>query len=175
MEVTLEITQFCDNNCPWCSSNASVDGKHLPVETIRDFLSGLDLLTIERINISGGEPLAHPEFYRVLRMCRAVTPNVWVYTNALQKIIFNSYVISGIEVEANVVVVPGEECYIPENVSRVHLLKLIHQGRARNIEPANITVSRNFYEPEACDTCTHLLLQADGKVVKAPCVKEYDN
>jgi len=177
MEVTIEITQFCESMCPYCSTNASPDGSHLPISEIERFLDNLietPNVNIERINISGGEPLSHPDFYRVLKLCNSITDEVWVYTNALRRIIYNSDVIDEIHVHANVCVTPGRKIYIPEKAEQVHILKMIRQGRAKSWPEVNISVSRNFYDPEVCDSCDHLLLQANGKVVKAPCKKEYN-
>jgi len=171
MEVTLEITNKCPYECDYCSSNAIPSGKHLPKSEAIKFLKNLPLDKIDRINISGGEPLSHPDFYEILQFCWSITKNVWVYTNALTKIIYNADVLDEIEIEANIVPIAGREIRIPENVSRVHLLKLIHQGRAKNLPKQNITISRNFYS--GCEDCNHVLLQADGKVVKAPCKKTY--
>lgn len=130
------------------------------------------LTEIKRINISGGEPLAHPEFYRILQLCYSITENVWVYTNALRQIKYNTHVFKEINVEANVVVVPGEACYISKKV-KSNLLKFIPQGRGERLACPPIKVSRNFYDPNGCDSCDHVLLQANGEVVNAPCVKEY--
>lgn len=182
MEVTIEITQYCDADppCDYCSSNASKSGEPTPIEVIERFLNeiqdkemtDLPLNVVTRINISGGEPLSHPQFYRILKKCYSITPDVWVYTNALRNIIYNSDVVQEIIVKANVVVFPGWH-YFPESVSETHILKPIYQGRAKNLPKTDITVSRNFYDPTQCDACEHILLQADGHVVTAPCKKEY--
>lgn len=181
MEVTIEITTYCPNNCVYCSTNASEYGKHMDFEQIREFL----LATwqkygryINRINISGGEPLAHPDFYKILRMCYDYTENVWVYTNAIKQIIYNADVAKEVKVEANVCLMPGREVYIPKTAHKVHLLQLVPQGRAKHMKPANFHVSSNITRHDECDhdcsNCKHTLLQADGKIVEAPCKKDYD-
>lgn len=170
VEVTIEITQFCEGGCPWCSTSATPQGKHIEYEKISAFLD--KQTEIKRINISGGEPLAHPEFYRILKLCYSITDNVWVYTNALRQIKYNTHVLKEINVEANVVVVPGENCYISKQV-KSNLLKFIPQGRDKKEIYPPVNVSRNFYDPKGCDSCNHILLQANGEVVTAPCVKEY--
>lgn len=70
--------------------------------------------------------------------------------------------------------VPGREVYIPKNANKVHLLQLVKQGRAQDMEPANLHASGNI-EKSVCDCseCNHILLQANKKVVSAPCKKEY--
>jgi len=171
VEVTIEITQFCEVKplCIYCSTNASTEGKHLPFKVIKQFLDSIKNIT--RLNISGGEPLAHPEFYKILKYCETKTTNVWIYTNAIKQIIFNSDIIKELQVEANVCIVPGKEVYIPKNVNRVHLLKLIHQGKAKGLPKTKITVSGNFCDK--CSECDHILLQTDGMVVSSPCKKKY--
>jgi hypothetical protein len=199
MEVTIEITSYCDYNCDYCSTNASKKGKHLGFEKIEEFLKSSwknvfdaaprfldesvgwrdnEYAVIERINISGGEPLSHPRFYDILKLCRSYTDNVWVYTNALTQIIYNSDIVQEIKVEANVCLIPGRNIYIPKDVSKVHLLQLVKQGRAKNMEPGKYHVSSNIEKVEDCDhncnNCQHILLQADEKIVAAPCKKNYD-
>jgi len=173
MEVTLEITNFCDHGCDYCSSNAHINGSHLSLDAISNFLKGIEGIT--RINISGGEPLAHPNFYVILKLCKLYTDNVKVYTNALEHIIFNSDIIKRVIVEANVCIIPGREVYIPDNVDRIHLLKLVRQGRAKDFKEVPIVVSRNFRKssPKGCEDCKHILLQADGQIVESPCKKKY--
>ena len=173
MEVTIEITQWCPHNCDYCSTNASPSGKHLQFKVIEDFLKTQKNVT--RINISGGEPLAHPRFYDILMLCYSITDNVRVYTNAIKNILFNPDIVKEIGVEANVCVVSGREIYIPKNVDKVHLLKLVHHGRAKKFPRKEITVSHNFERDceHSCDDCKNVLLQADGKVVDSPCKKDY--
>jgi molybdenum cofactor biosynthesis enzyme MoaA len=171
VEVTLEITQFCPNGCSYCSSNASREGKPLPFEDIKNFL--LNIKKIDRINISGGEPLSHPEFYKILKFCEQFTDKVWVYTNAIRRLIYNSDIIDEIEVHANVCIISGRMHYIPKTPQQIPILKLVHQGRADNLPEQNITVSRNFWDEGHCDDCNHILLQTNGEVKKAPCKKSY--
>lgn len=174
MEVTIEITKFCEHGCDYCSTNASKEGKHLSLQDIADFLYSIRHKTIDRINVSGGEPLAHPDFYNILKICYVITDNVWVYTNALKKIIYNTDIVDEIEVHANVCLIPGKEVYLPKNVDQIHLLKLIPQGRAENMDAGNFSVSGNLKGCNTCSDCKHALLQADGKVMEAPCKKDYN-
>ena len=165
-EFTVEITTFCPNECDYCSTNASKNGNHLEYEKIKQFLS--DVSCCDRINISGGEPLAHPRFWDILQLCKSITPDVWVYTNALNQIRYNSDVIHEVTVEANVCLVPGKVAYIPQSASLVHLLHLIPQGRAKNMQPIKSHLSGCN-----CSYCDHLVLQADGQIVNGPCKKQY--
>ncbi len=176
MEVTIEITNYCPNKCDYCSTHASRRG-HLKVtqEEINIFLNKTSSENdITRINISGGEPLSHPDFYEILCLCKSYTKNVWVYTNAIKQIIYNTDIVKEIKVEANVCLTPGREVYIPENADKVHLLQLVKQGRAKDMVPANIKVSGNIPRNDcSCDNCKHLVLQANRKAVLGPCRKDY--
>jgi len=170
MEHTIEITTYCPNNCNYCSTNADKNGKHLDFDAINNFLMNVE--PESRINISGGEPLSHPDFWKILNLCKKITPDVWVYTNALEKIRYNALVIKEVIVEANVCLVPGQEVYIPEKADKVRLLQLVSTGRARNMIPANIHVSGNIRD--SCKGCNHKVLQANGRIVDAPCKKNYE-
>jgi len=175
MEVTIEITDHCPNSCEYCSTNAGKDKSHMMNAAQVDIFlrEAAAKEKIDRINISGGEPLANPEFYSILQLCYSFTPNVWVYTNAIRQLIYNSDVIPEIKVEANVCLVPGRHVYIPQHADKVHLLQLVPQGRAKDMKPANFHVSGNILGEHKCAECSHVLLQADGKIVDAPCKKEY--
>lgn len=167
-EYTIEITSYCPHNCFYCSTKATEDGIHINIETIKEFLNSNKILATDRINISGGEPLAHPKFYDILQMCKQLTPDVWVYTNAISKIRYNTSVIEEVRVEANVCLTPGEDVYIPKNADKVHLLQLIPQGRANNMKNINVSLSGCD-----CSNCNHKVLQADAQIVEAPCKKKY--
>lgn len=169
-EITIEITRFCENNCNYCSSDATPEGVHLKFSVIENFLKE-QAPNIERINISGGEPLSHPQFYQILQECKKYTKEVWVYTNAIEKLIYNTDVISEVEVHANVCLEPGTQKYIPKKAEKVHLLKMIPHGRAIN----NYTkIGSLSLSGQGCDVCRHQLLQADGQVVAGPCGKNYN-
>lgn len=173
-EYTLEITQFCPHRCEYCSTNANKEGKYLEYYVIEDFINEFHILSSDRINISGGEPLTHPQFWNILQLCKSITKDVWVYTNAFDKIRYNTDVIPEVIVEANVCLVPGKYVYIPKNIDKVHILQLVSQGRAKNINPVDIHVSGNLKDKEDCKKCDHKILQANGKVVNGPCKKNYE-
>lgn len=168
-EYTIEITTYCPHNCSYCSTNATRNGIHIDIEIIKKYLQNNKILVTDRINISGGEPLAHPKFYEILQLCKQLTPDVWVYTNALHQIRYNSSVIEEIQIEANVCLTPGEDVYIPKNADKVHLLQFISTGRGKNIKSIDVKLSG-----ENCVNCNHKVLQADGRIVNAPCKKDYN-
>lgn len=155
-ELTIEITNFCEHNCQYCSSNSYPTSKsRLPIETIELFLFGK---MFDRINISGGEPLSHPNFYNILQLCKKHASDVAIYTNAITHLIYNAQVIDGVYLEANLTVLP--------EVDKVHLLRRVRQGK--EIDRPEVSLSRNFSED--CD-CDHHILRTDGKLYKTPCSK----
>ena len=183
VEITIEITQRCPEDCDYCSSRATKDSKMmLTLEDVMEIIDSIQqqvgLESIGRINISGGEPLSHPDFFRIKQFCDAMIDreNVYVYTNAISNLIYNTSVIKGgVEIHANVVLIPGRAANIPKRANTVHLLKLVKQGRAEDLDVADLDyhVSQNILEKK-CSGCSHILIQADGKVRIAPCKKEYD-
>ena len=76
----------------------------------------------EVIHLSGGEPLAHPDFYTVLCAAQAqVGPgNVRVQSCAIRWLSYNYHVVSDVRVEAYVV---------PQGVDILRVVKRINQGR----------------------------------------------
>ena len=183
IELTIEITQRCPEECDYCSSRSTRDSEiMLTVEDVMEIIESIDrqvgMESIGRINISGGEPLSHPDFLKIKHWCDVMAgrENVYVYTNAITKLIYNTSVIeNGIEIHANVVLIPGRPANIPKRADVVHLLDLVKQGRAEDLDVPDLDyhVSRNLLEKE-CSGCSHILVQADGKVRIAPCKKEYD-
>ncbi len=86
----IEITHRCNLTCPVCL-NSSGGQPEKPDMTLRDFQRILDGLIeaegqIDVLNISGGEPLLHPDFLGIVdaALCRPEIVRVSVSTNGLQ-------------------------------------------------------------------------------------------
>jgi len=163
-ERTIEITNYCPNNCTYCSSNASKDGDlFLSIKQIENFLPDADY---DRINISGGEPLAHPDFYKILQLCKSKinrTGFVSVYTNELDCIMYNASLKYGIRVEANLPTLG--------NTEKIHVLKVIEQG-CESKKP-DIHYSCNWdLCPTGCEDCKHDVLLPNGETASSPCTKD---
>jgi hypothetical protein len=161
-EITIEITDYCPNECSYCSSNAGPDGKNfLSINQINDFLKDK---VYDRINISGGEPLSHPDFYKILKLCKTyVTPRIGfvaVYTNELDCVLFNANIIPGVRVEANVPLLT--------NTSEVHLLKMVKQGY--EAKKPKVHYSCNW-DGINCGGCLNKVLKPDGTIGDNPCTK----
>lgn len=157
-ELTIEITNYCPHECKYCSSKTTRNRDAIFIDK-SVVLRFLYKKRFDRINISGGEPLAHPDFYKILAWCKHAAKDVVVYTNALTHIRYNANVIDGIYLEANLTVL--------SNVKQVHILKRIQQGREKT--RPEVHFSRNFTADCKCD---HKILLPDGSIGKAPCNKE---
>jgi hypothetical protein len=164
MEVTVEITDYCPNKCAYCSTRASTKGTPIDKQKVFDFINNRRDIT--RINISGGEPLSHPDFYEILVYCNEICEDVRVYTNAIKHIMFNADILDKVTVSANVCLIPGTQNFIPD-VENIHLLKPVKQGNLKKGFKNKITLSHSN-----CTNCGHEILQRDGKITK-PCKKEY--
>lgn len=157
MEVTLEITNYCEHECVYCPANAADEDTdetpifYLAASYIKEVLDSISAkYNLDRINIVGGEPLAHNEFYDILKLCRSYTTNVWVYTNALNQIAYNTDAVGEIKVEANVYLLTGKSAYIPSCADKINLIPL--------------DKSKIAFVDE--NSSGHLCLKSDGYVVK---------
>jgi uncharacterized radical SAM superfamily Fe-S cluster-containing enzyme len=69
----IEINQHCNLTCPVCFADSSpARTTHLPLETIERMLDGLVASEGEPdlVQLSGGEPTLHPEFFAILEAVR---------------------------------------------------------------------------------------------------------
>jgi len=174
-EITIEVTLFCPFECPICSSDASLNGKPLKFDDIESFLrknlppSGI----YDRIDLSGGEPLSHPDIWKILNLCHKIAKKVRLYSNAIDEWAFNTTIIKNAKFIANVPLAPNVDIHIPSPEDlEIHVLKFIPQGRGKKLQPLNIHFSSNITNPEKCNSCTNITLKGDGTVAKSPCRKD---
>ncbi len=84
----VEINQACNLACPVCFANATdLHGSHVPLATIEAMLDALVASEGEPdlVQISGGEPTIHPQFFEVLDACKArPIRHVMINTNGLR-------------------------------------------------------------------------------------------
>lgn len=157
-ELTIEITNYCPHQCSYCSSDITTDLEKALFLSYSTIVTFLKEKRYEHIIISGGEPLAHTDFYRILILCEKHTKDVVVYSNAIKHLIYNQSVIDGIYLESNVTVLP--------EVDKIHVLRRVKQGKEAS--RPEVHLSRNFSED--CE-CNHRILRPDGKLYLAPCNK----
>ncbi len=84
----IEINEHCNLTCPVCFANSSpAKSKHLPLPTIERMLDALVASEGEPdlVQISGGEPTLHPEFFAVLDAVRSrPIRHVMINTNGIR-------------------------------------------------------------------------------------------
>ena len=157
-EITFELTNYCPHTCRFCSTNvtdSTSNADFLSLEQIRETLDGK---TFKHIILSGGEPLAHPNFYEILLLCKEHTQDVVVYSNAITHLIYNPHVIDGVYLEANITVTPETD--------KIHILRRVKQGKEAN--RPEVHLSRNHFED--C-SCNHRIVRANGEIGRTPCDK----
>jgi len=84
----VEINSACNLACPVCFADAEdVHGAHLPVATVERMLDALVLSEGEPdlVQISGGEPTIHPQFFEILDAVKArPIRHVMINTNGVR-------------------------------------------------------------------------------------------
>ena len=68
-EITIELTDYCPHKCRFCSSNATDNISEAVFLTYNSIKNILTNKRFDHIILSGGEPLSHPEFYRIYKLC----------------------------------------------------------------------------------------------------------
>lgn len=65
LSVLLELTYACNLNCSFCYNDLSLRGERLTKEQYFDLLADLERMGVLNLTLSGGEPLAHPDFFAI--------------------------------------------------------------------------------------------------------------
>jgi radical SAM protein with 4Fe4S-binding SPASM domain len=63
--VLLELTYRCNLDCFFCYNDLNLRGKALAFEQYDALLRDLASMDVLNVTLSGGEPLAHPDFFRI--------------------------------------------------------------------------------------------------------------
>ena len=156
-EITFEFTNYCEHNCKFCSSNATNElgkAKYINFSDIHRHLNQ----RYDRINISGGEPLAHPNFYSLFTMIKKYTDDIVVYSNLITHRRYNSQAIDGVYLEATVTVTPETD--------KVSILRRVKQGREADRPEVHLSCNNKM----DC-SCEHRVVRPDGSVGATPCNK----
>ncbi len=157
-EITFELTNYCEHKCKFCSSLSVADHFRAVYIEFREVERILGNKRFDHIFLSGGEPLSHPMFYDILKLCEKHTEDVVVYSNAIRHLIYNAQAIDGVYLECEVTPTP--------ETRRVKVLKRIGQGR-EFIRP-EVALSRNNLGD--CE-CNHITVNPRGELMKSPCAK----
>lgn len=68
--VLLELTYQCNLDCFFCYNDRSLQGKPLDFWRYQELLEELANLGVLNLILSGGEPLAHPDFWKIGTLAR---------------------------------------------------------------------------------------------------------
>lgn len=69
LRLYFAITNACNRGCPWCSACAKRKGKtFLSLDRFRELLPADEPFEVQ---LEGGEPLCHPDFWEFVRIARA--------------------------------------------------------------------------------------------------------
>lgn len=80
-DVTLELTYDCNLDCFYCYNNRDKQGTPLSLEQYRILIEDLARMQTLFVMLTGGEPMIHPHFFEIGRMCRELGFVVRVRTN----------------------------------------------------------------------------------------------
>ena len=81
MSALLELTYACNLDCSFCYNDLSLGGQPLSLRQYRELLDDLASLGVLNLSLSGGEPLAHPEFFEVATHARSLGFVIRLKTN----------------------------------------------------------------------------------------------
>lgn len=79
--VLLELTYRCNLDCFFCYNDLSLRGRALTFDDYDRLLRDLASMNVMSVTLSGGEPLAHPDFFRIGALARELGFVVRVKTN----------------------------------------------------------------------------------------------
>jgi uncharacterized radical SAM superfamily Fe-S cluster-containing enzyme len=83
----VEITSNCNLHCPMCYASSGPGGKHLSFDECRRAIDRLVEVEgrAEVLQLSGGEPTIHPDFFRILEYaCSQAIDLVMINSNGLR-------------------------------------------------------------------------------------------
>lgn len=80
--VSIELTYHCNFSCKHCYSESSPNREQLwDKKKLFDVIKELARSGIQIIELTGGEPLTHPDFLSILKLCSQFFPLIGVNTN----------------------------------------------------------------------------------------------
>ncbi len=70
--VLVELTYRCNLDCFFCYNDLSLSGRQMRLSDYDRFFEDLCDMQCLHVSLSGGEPLAHPEFFPIARKARSL-------------------------------------------------------------------------------------------------------
>lgn len=162
-ERTVEITNFCPEECHFCSSDSVKDRKEAFFLSVQTFKKFIKKEKPDWINISGGEPMSHPDFYEILEYSKEIVGKfrVEVYSNAIPNLSYNSWVLPFMTICKYVL--------NEDSLDEIRNVRLVSHGRMDKFPRVNF--SGNI--KDSCSGCDHKVLRPNGKIDESPCSKHH--
>lgn len=83
-EISIEIIRKCPNNCVHCSSCSSINQSEIiPYEKFCEVIKDAAKLGLKTLCFSGGEPLLHPDFCRMIDYVNSFGIDIYIYTSGI--------------------------------------------------------------------------------------------
>lgn len=83
-ELSIEITRKCANHCLHCSSKSSnMCTEQIPKEIIFEIIDRAENIHMDVLNISGGEPMLHPDILDIIKYADKKNMRINVYTSGV--------------------------------------------------------------------------------------------
>lgn len=68
--LDVSITNYCERGCKFCYRDSSKDGKHMRIHDFETIMEYANEANTHQIALGGGNPNQHPNFVKILKMCR---------------------------------------------------------------------------------------------------------
>lgn len=80
-EVFIELTRKCNLNCHHCYIDKNNFEKELSTEKIISFIEDIKQMGVLKVKITGGEPMLHKDFFKIIEYIISKHIGVRIYTN----------------------------------------------------------------------------------------------
>jgi radical SAM protein with 4Fe4S-binding SPASM domain len=91
-ELCLEITGECLLDCIHCSTEAGIGRERLDTNVVKRIIDDFESLKGKELEISGGEPLLHPDIWKILEYCENRSFETTLYSTGVANIPVNKIV-----------------------------------------------------------------------------------
>lgn len=83
-EISIEIIRRCPNKCVHCSSCSSIDHTEIiPYNKFCEVVNDASKLGLKTLCFSGGEPLLHPDFCKMIEYVHSLDIDIYIYTSGI--------------------------------------------------------------------------------------------
>lgn len=83
-EISIEIIRRCPNNCVHCSSCSSIKQTEIiPYGKFCEVINDAVKLGLKTLCFSGGEPLLHPDFGKMIDFAYSLGVDIYIYTSGI--------------------------------------------------------------------------------------------